>query len=168
MDWIIRRNERRRVTCAGVVHIFLSTTTSNLLGGWEREKMTKEEDINIQQQQQELQTDPSAMTYCDSKQQQDASSLMTSQRSYIRFNFSRLCRFTVSLPLLGLVICFVSANIYQQNDIHETHCRVWISNILVLQIYSHFINHFIYCRSTILFLPSPPSLEYLHNATSGG
>jgi len=46
------------------------------------------------------------------------------QRSYFRFNFSQLCRFTVSLPLVGLVICFVSANIFQQHDIHETHCRV--------------------------------------------
>ena len=44
--------------------------------------------------------------------------------SYVRFNFSHLCRFTVSLPLIGLVVCFVSANIFQQNDIHETHCRV--------------------------------------------
>lgn len=65
----------------------------------------------------------SSPTYCNC---QDAASshVHLQQRSYVRFNFSQLCRFTVSLPLIGLVICFVSANIFQQNDIHETHCRV--------------------------------------------
>ena len=43
---------------------------------------------------------------------------------YVRFSFSQLCRYTVSLPLIGLIVCFVSANIFQQNDIHETYCRV--------------------------------------------
>ena len=57
---------------------------------------------------------------------QDSKSLIEKQQptDYVRFNFSRLCRFTVSLPLFGLVVCFVSANIFQQNDIHETYCRV--------------------------------------------
>lgn len=65
----------------------------------------------------------SSPTYCNC---QDAAHthLYQQHRSYVRFNFSQLCRFTVSLPLIGLVICFVSANIFQQNDIHETHCRV--------------------------------------------
>ncbi|KAI9554253.1 hypothetical protein GHT06_019525 [Daphnia sinensis] len=66
----------------------------------------------------------SSPTYCNC---QDAANthLYQQHRSYVRFNFSQLCRFTVSLPLIGLVICFVSANIFQQNDIHETHCRVY-------------------------------------------
>ncbi|XP_024947477.1 post-GPI attachment to proteins factor 2-like, partial [Cephus cinctus] len=37
----------------------------------------------------------------------------------------KLCIFTVSLPLIALVICFVTAYIFQQDDIHETHCRVY-------------------------------------------
>lgn len=64
------------------------------------------------------------------------------QRSYFRFNFSQLCRFTVSLPLVGLVICFVSANIFQQHDIHETHCRVnKLKNITFIVLLTYFYNY---------------------------
>ncbi|XP_019696342.1 post-GPI attachment to proteins factor 2-like isoform X1 [Harpegnathos saltator] len=40
----------------------------------------------------------------------------------------RLCLATVGLPLASLLFCFVTAYIFQQDDIHETHCKVY--NIL--------------------------------------
>jgi len=65
------------------------------------------------------------MTLENRGEKESAITSVEEQRSYVKFNFSQLCRFTVSLPLVGLVICFVTANIFQQNDIHETHCRVY-------------------------------------------
>lgn len=44
---------------------------------------------------------------------------------YFMLSFRQLCIFTVSLPLFTLIVCFVSAYIYQQNEIHETHCKVY-------------------------------------------
>ncbi|XP_043266782.1 post-GPI attachment to proteins factor 2-like [Venturia canescens] len=51
-------------------------------------------------------------------------------KSYIHLeiSFKKLCIATVCLPLVTLLICFVTAYIFQQDDIHETHCRVY--NIL--------------------------------------
>jgi hypothetical protein len=43
---------------------------------------------------------------------------------YFMISFRQLCIVTVSLPLCALLICFVTAYIFQQDDIHETHCRV--------------------------------------------
>lgn len=45
---------------------------------------------------------------------------------YFMISFRQLCIVTVSLPLCALLICFVTAYIFQQDDIHETHCRVSI------------------------------------------
>ena len=39
-------------------------------------------------------------------------------------SFRQLCLVTVSLPLGGLVLCFITAYIFQPDEIHETHCRV--------------------------------------------
>lgn len=39
-------------------------------------------------------------------------------------SFKRLCIGTVTLPLIALLVCFVTAYTFQQDDIHETHCRV--------------------------------------------
>ncbi|KAG8230100.1 hypothetical protein J437_LFUL007644 [Ladona fulva] len=44
---------------------------------------------------------------------------------YFAVSFRRLCLVTVSLPLFGLLFCFVTACIFQQDDIHETYCRVY-------------------------------------------
>ncbi|XP_017876979.1 post-GPI attachment to proteins factor 2-like isoform X2 [Ceratina calcarata] len=44
---------------------------------------------------------------------------------YVSISFKKLCLATVSLPLVALLICFVTAYIFQQDDIHETHCRVY-------------------------------------------
>lgn len=43
---------------------------------------------------------------------------------YVAVPFRKLCIATVSLPLVTLLICFVTAYIFQYDDIHETHCRV--------------------------------------------
>lgn len=44
---------------------------------------------------------------------------------YLAVQFRKLCMATVSLPLIALLVCFVTAYIFQQDDIHETHCRVY-------------------------------------------
>ncbi|XP_026480303.1 LOW QUALITY PROTEIN: post-GPI attachment to proteins factor 2-like [Ctenocephalides felis] len=44
---------------------------------------------------------------------------------FLRMSFRDLCIVTVSLPLISLLICFVTAYVFQYDDIHETHCRVY-------------------------------------------
>ncbi|KAL1130037.1 hypothetical protein AAG570_012980 [Ranatra chinensis] len=44
---------------------------------------------------------------------------------HIILSFRQICLVTVCLPLGGLIVCFITAYIFQQNDIHETHCRVY-------------------------------------------
>ncbi|XP_046430839.1 post-GPI attachment to proteins factor 2-like isoform X1 [Neodiprion pinetum] len=44
---------------------------------------------------------------------------------YLAVRFRKLCLATVSLPLIALLVCFITAYIFQQDDIHETHCRVY-------------------------------------------
>ncbi|KAK7874484.1 hypothetical protein R5R35_001569 [Gryllus longicercus] len=44
---------------------------------------------------------------------------------FFMISFRQLCLITVSLPLCALLICFITAYIFQQDDIHETHCRVY-------------------------------------------
>lgn len=39
-------------------------------------------------------------------------------------SFKHLCLVTVSCPLVALIVCFVTAYIFQPDDIHETHCKV--------------------------------------------
>ncbi|EEB11526.1 fgf receptor activating protein, putative [Pediculus humanus corporis] len=44
---------------------------------------------------------------------------------YLKFSLRKLCLVTVILPVSSLIICFVTANIFQKDDIHETHCKVY-------------------------------------------
>ncbi|XP_063239730.1 post-GPI attachment to proteins factor 2-like [Bacillus rossius redtenbacheri] len=44
---------------------------------------------------------------------------------YFMINFRELCLITLSLPLSALFICFITAYIFQQDEIHETHCKVY-------------------------------------------
>lgn len=44
---------------------------------------------------------------------------------HLAISFRKLCIATATLPLITLLICFVTAYIFQQDDIHETHCRVY-------------------------------------------
>ncbi|XP_029047014.1 post-GPI attachment to proteins factor 2-like [Osmia lignaria lignaria] len=44
---------------------------------------------------------------------------------YVAISFKKLCLATVSLPLVTLLVCFITAYIFQQDEIHETHCRVY-------------------------------------------
>lgn len=64
---------------------------------------------------------------------------------HLVISFKKLCIAAVTLPLFTLVFCFATAYIYQQDDIHETHCRVsktvclcfWlIENCIVLKVYN--------------------------------
>ena len=56
---------------------------------------------------------------------------------YLAIPFRKLCITTVVLPLVSLIICFVTAYIFQQDDIHETHCRV---SMKLPSILYHFID----------------------------
>ncbi|XP_058789156.1 post-GPI attachment to proteins factor 2-like [Phymastichus coffea] len=56
----------------------------------------------------------------------EVNNIASSQSSiYLMVPFRKLCVITVSIPLVTLLFCFVTAYIYQQDDIHETHCRVY-------------------------------------------
>lgn len=41
--------------------------------------------------------------------------------------FREICVVTAALPMVTLFICFVSAVVFQFDDVHETHCRVRVS-----------------------------------------
>ncbi|KAK6637394.1 hypothetical protein RUM44_007811 [Polyplax serrata] len=43
---------------------------------------------------------------------------------YLKYSLRKLSLITVILPMSSLVICFVTANIFQKDDIHETHCKM--------------------------------------------
>jgi len=53
---------------------------------------------------------------------------------YLALSFRKLCLATVGLPLVSLLFCFITAYIFQQDDIHETHCRVSKSFTLIIVI----------------------------------
>ncbi|CAG9765358.1 unnamed protein product [Ceutorhynchus assimilis] len=44
---------------------------------------------------------------------------------HYKINFKNVCLFAVSIPLGALVVCVLSALIFQFDDVHETHCRVF-------------------------------------------
>lgn len=44
---------------------------------------------------------------------------------HFMLGFREICCVTASLPMVTLVICFVSAVVFQFDDVHETHCRVF-------------------------------------------
>ncbi|PSN54652.1 hypothetical protein C0J52_01080 [Blattella germanica] len=54
----------------------------------------------------------------------EGNSICSRTAVYFMISFRQLCIVTVSLPLCALLICFITAYIFQQDDIHETHCRV--------------------------------------------
>ncbi|XP_023705134.1 post-GPI attachment to proteins factor 2-like [Cryptotermes secundus] len=58
-------------------------------------------------------------------QKMEGNSVCNKSAVYFMISFRQLCIVTVSLPLCALLICFVTAYIFQQDDIHETHCRVY-------------------------------------------
>ena len=57
-------------------------------------------------------------------QKMEGNSVCSKTIVYFMISFRQLCVVTVSLPLCALLICFVTAYIFQPDDIHETHCRV--------------------------------------------
>ncbi|XP_035785549.1 post-GPI attachment to proteins factor 2-like [Anopheles albimanus] len=44
---------------------------------------------------------------------------------HLIIGFRDMCVFTLVLPLGTLFVCFVSAYVFQPEEIHETHCRVY-------------------------------------------
>ncbi|CAH0387182.1 unnamed protein product [Bemisia tabaci] len=44
---------------------------------------------------------------------------------FYSLSISKLAIFTVACPLIALFTCFITAVIYQFDDVHETHCRVF-------------------------------------------
>lgn len=43
---------------------------------------------------------------------------------HFSLNFKRLCVVTALIPFCTLVFCFITAIIYQNEEVHETHCHV--------------------------------------------
>lgn len=43
---------------------------------------------------------------------------------HFMLGFREICSVTAALPLVTMFICFVSAVVFQFDDVHETHCRV--------------------------------------------
>lgn len=64
-------------------------------------------------------------------------------------SFRDICVVTAALPLITLTICFVSAYIFQSDEIHETHCKVYnvipsisaITGVSVLSYPGMWIDH---------------------------
>lgn len=56
--------------------------------------------------------------------EQTSAQLISKQAVHMIISFRKLCLVTVALPMTSLLICFVTAYIFQRDDIHETHCRV--------------------------------------------
>lgn len=86
---------------------------------------------------------------------------------YLVIPFKKLCLATVALPLVSLVICFVTAYIFQQDDIHETHCRVCIiKNKFLLRKNFIFQSYFKYLIKLItqlkLIFSSSSRFDFLH------
>uniref|UniRef100_A0A0A9XFM9 Post-GPI attachment to proteins factor 2-like n=1 Tax=Lygus hesperus TaxID=30085 RepID=A0A0A9XFM9_LYGHE len=44
---------------------------------------------------------------------------------FYQISFRQLSLVTVLLPLVALVLCFITAYTFQQSEIHETHCKVY-------------------------------------------
>ncbi|GJQ69076.1 hypothetical protein Trydic_g6240 [Trypoxylus dichotomus] len=44
---------------------------------------------------------------------------------HFSLNFRHLCIVTALIPFCTLVICFITAIIYQNEEVHETHCQVY-------------------------------------------
>lgn len=57
---------------------------------------------------------------------------------HVAISFKKLCIATVSLPLVTLLVCFITAYIFQQDDIHETHCRVCKIYLLFFKLFKLF------------------------------
>lgn len=43
---------------------------------------------------------------------------------HFSLNFKRICIVTALIPFFTLVVCFITAIIYQNEEVHETHCHV--------------------------------------------
>ncbi|KAK9738229.1 Transaldolase/Fructose-6-phosphate aldolase [Popillia japonica] len=44
---------------------------------------------------------------------------------HFSLNFKRICIVTALIPFFTLVVCFITAIIYQNEEVHETHCHVY-------------------------------------------
>lgn len=56
-------------------------------------------------------------------------------------SFKQMCLVTVSCPLVALIICFVTAYIFQADEIHEDHCKVYKITVLLLLL-SYLVQNF--------------------------
>lgn len=70
---------------------------------------------------------------------------------HYKLSFKHVCLLTVSCPFLALIVCFITAYIYQGNDIHETHCRV-SSDIKLLLPTDYMQQHQFFCTLVSHFL----------------
>ncbi|XP_017050525.1 post-GPI attachment to proteins factor 2-like [Drosophila ficusphila] len=74
--------------------------------------------------------DPAAIsTTISSKQQVEQADAREPKEEQVAIHylasFHELCVVTALLPLVTLFTCFVTAYVFQYDDVHETHCRVY-------------------------------------------
>lgn len=71
-------------------------------------------------------TSPSSSNEPSHQQHQNVARAQRVEYSvYLAIPFRELCIGTLLLPLCSMFICFTTAYIFQPDDIHETHCRVY-------------------------------------------
>ncbi|EDX18361.1 post-GPI attachment to proteins factor 2-like isoform X1 [Drosophila simulans] len=71
-------------------------------------------------------SDPAAINTTISSKQADAREPQEEQVAiHYLASFHELCVVTALLPLVTLFTCFVTAYVFQYDDVHETHCRVY-------------------------------------------
>jgi hypothetical protein len=98
-------------------------------------------------------------------QKMEGNSVCSKTAVYFMISFRQLCIVTVSLPLCALLICFVTAYIFQQDDIHETHCQVSIEYYEIFFFENKFTLYTLHrlgCEAD----HSPPSSAKVKNAWS--
>ncbi|XP_037724498.1 post-GPI attachment to proteins factor 2-like [Drosophila subpulchrella] len=70
--------------------------------------------------------DPAAATSTTiSSKQEDSREPREQVAIHYLASFHELCVVTALLPLVTLFTCFVTAYVFQYDDVHETHCRVY-------------------------------------------
>lgn len=44
---------------------------------------------------------------------------------HLMVGFREICMVTAALPVVALFVCFITSYVFQPDEIHETHCRVY-------------------------------------------
>lgn len=62
---------------------------------------------------------------CQDEKLQKPSTKTEKIQIHLIAGFREICMVTAALPVVALFVCFVTSYVFQPDDIHETHCRVY-------------------------------------------